>query len=154
MKIRLGLQQHFSYMSMRSPCSIHERCSAEIVSGIDVGSFGQEEFYHLGIASKGGFRKSSPAVMISGFNICPDFEEQIAIEGQLKVLDGSLNAEENEKVKLQKLKSGLMTDLLTGRVRDPDDTRAAGAPRASGTDPGRHSHAYRAARDARGHDEQ
>jgi type I restriction enzyme S subunit len=50
----------------------------------------------------------------------PGFDEQTAIEAQLNAVDDSLKAEENEKGKLHQLKSGLMTDLLTGRVRVPE----------------------------------
>lgn len=49
----------------------------------------------------------------------PKIEEQTIIEAQLDAADKSLSAEENEKAKLHHLKSGLMTDLLTGRVRVP-----------------------------------
>ena len=50
-------------------------------------------------------------------------EEQIAIESRLDAADESLNAEEIEIVKIKQLKTGLMTDLLTGRVRVPLNTK-------------------------------
>jgi type I restriction enzyme S subunit len=53
----------------------------------------------------------------------PKMEEQIAIESRLDAADESLNAEEIEIVKIKQLKTGLMTDLLTGRVRVPLNTK-------------------------------
>ena len=47
----------------------------------------------------------------------PRIEEQIAIESLLNAADKSLDAEEIEMAKIMQLKSGLTTDLLTGRVR-------------------------------------
>lgn len=47
----------------------------------------------------------------------PPVSEQTAIERQLSSLDSRIEAEADERDKLLVLKSGLMDDLLTGRVR-------------------------------------
>ena len=49
----------------------------------------------------------------------PPIEEQrMASEGML-VAEAAISRTESESAKLQQLESGLMTDLLTGRVRVP-----------------------------------
>ena len=50
----------------------------------------------------------------------PDPDEQVAIVERIEALDSALRAEMLGAAKLGKLKSGLMTDLLTGRVRVPE----------------------------------
>ena len=50
----------------------------------------------------------------------PDEQEREAITHALAGADAQRRAEEHEKEKLTLLKSGLMTDLLTGRVRVPE----------------------------------
>ena len=52
----------------------------------------------------------------------PDPEEQSCIADRYQVLDERLMEEEQVSAKLQKLKRGLMHDLLTARVRVPVDT--------------------------------
>lgn len=50
----------------------------------------------------------------------PEEAEQEAIVGLLADLDGGIEAEERELSKLVQLKTGLMADLLIGRVRVPE----------------------------------
>ncbi|MCX6928345.1 MAG: hypothetical protein NT154_34820 [Verrucomicrobia bacterium] len=47
----------------------------------------------------------------------PEEDERKAISSQIHAIEGHICAEEQEQEKLALLKSGLMTDLLTGRVR-------------------------------------
>ncbi len=47
----------------------------------------------------------------------PSPEEQVVISTRYDALDAALQSLENERVKLSHLKSGIMNDLLTGRVR-------------------------------------
>jgi type I restriction enzyme S subunit len=54
----------------------------------------------------------------------PPFEEQIWIAERLEECRSSIESTEHEMVKLQQLKSGLMTDLLTGRIRVPESVLA------------------------------
>jgi type I restriction enzyme, S subunit len=51
----------------------------------------------------------------------PCAEEQQAIVDRIEAMDGRITAEAAGCIKLLKMKSGLMNDLLTGRVRVPDD---------------------------------
>jgi type I restriction enzyme S subunit len=57
----------------------------------------------------------------------PALREQIESMDTLDSLDDSIRNEREEMQKLTQLKSGLMSDLLTGRVRVPDDL-VEGAP--------------------------
>ena len=50
----------------------------------------------------------------------PPFDEQINIAEQLRACGDSIVSIENELLKLTKIKSGFMSDLLTGRVRVPE----------------------------------
>lgn len=50
----------------------------------------------------------------------PEPDEQVAIVERIEAFDSALTAEMLGAAKLHKLKSGLMTDLLTGRVRVPE----------------------------------
>jgi type I restriction enzyme S subunit len=50
----------------------------------------------------------------------PLFDEQINIAEQLRACGDSIVSIENELIKLTKIKSGFMSDLLTGRVRVPE----------------------------------
>jgi type I restriction enzyme, S subunit len=52
--------------------------------------------------------------------LLPSLAEQEAITKILKAQDDQLTAETRGLVKLHALKSGLMADLLTGRVRVPE----------------------------------
>jgi len=47
----------------------------------------------------------------------PDKDEQVRIVEQIVTLDSCISLEVETQAKLSRLKSGLMTDLLTGRVR-------------------------------------
>jgi len=58
---------------------------------------------------------------------CP--EEQRHIAGVLETMDREQVAIEAELSKLHQLKSGLMADLLTGRVRVPESISAVEAQR-------------------------
>ncbi len=49
----------------------------------------------------------------------PPLDEQVLIETRIDELDRLLESETEELQKLTHLKSGLMDDLLTGRVRVP-----------------------------------
>ena len=51
----------------------------------------------------------------------PKEDERNAISLQIHAIEDQICAEEKEHGKLRLLKSGLMTDLLTGRVRVPED---------------------------------
>jgi type I restriction enzyme S subunit len=56
--------------------------------------------------------------ILSHFEICiPDFEEQQKIAEILTTVDHKLDLLRNKKTHLEKLKKGLMGDLLTGNVR-------------------------------------
>jgi type I restriction enzyme S subunit len=55
----------------------------------------------------------------------PPFEEQMWIAEQLEGCSIAIESTECEMVKLHQLKSGLMSDLLTGRVRVPEEIMAA-----------------------------
>jgi type I restriction enzyme S subunit len=50
----------------------------------------------------------------------PEEDERKAISSQIHGIEDQIRAEEKEHGKLALLKSGLMTDLLTGRVRVPN----------------------------------
>lgn len=52
----------------------------------------------------------------------PPLDEQVLIETRIDELDRLLESDTAELQKLTKLKSGLMDDLLTGRVRVPEST--------------------------------
>ena len=52
--------------------------------------------------------------------LCPPIEEQRQIVGRLSAFEKLLTDERAYQVKLQRLKTGLMQDLLTGRVRVPE----------------------------------
>ena len=56
----------------------------------------------------------------------PPYNEQYMIAAQLDALTESIEASEREARKLSKLKSGLMNDLLTGRVRVPESITDGG----------------------------
>lgn len=55
----------------------------------------------------------------------PEPDERKAISSQLQAIEGQICAEERGLRKLALLKSGLMTDLLTGRVRVPEGVAPA-----------------------------
>jgi type I restriction enzyme, S subunit len=57
----------------------------------------------------------------------PPEPEQREIVRRIEQTDDALKAEERKAVKLALLKSGLMTDLLTGRVRVPESTASKAA---------------------------
>jgi type I restriction enzyme S subunit len=65
-------------------------------------------------------RHTSPDRIRSGFALRPKPEEQKEVVRRLEKIDSSINAVVSESAKLSCLKSGLMTDLLTGRVRVPE----------------------------------
>ncbi|MBI3304058.1 MAG: restriction endonuclease subunit S [Deltaproteobacteria bacterium] len=50
----------------------------------------------------------------------PDRDEQVRIVEQIATLDSCISHAVETEAKLSRLKSGLMTDLLTGRVRVPE----------------------------------
>jgi type I restriction enzyme S subunit len=58
----------------------------------------------------------------------PRQDEQGRIAAVLCAADDEKSAVERELAKLHTLKSGLMTDLLTGRVRVPESLFAGGVP--------------------------
>ncbi len=64
-------------------------------------------------------RHTSPDRIRSGFAFRPKPEEQEEVVRRLEEMASSIVAAVNESAKLSFLKSGLMTDLLTGRVRVP-----------------------------------
>ena len=47
----------------------------------------------------------------------PPHLEQLEISRRLDTIDNQINAERDHKIKLRTLKTGLMQDLLTGKVR-------------------------------------
>ena len=53
--------------------------------------------------------------------ICPPVDEQKEIVKRVEALDSAAKSEMENHGKLTLLKSGLMTDLLTGRVRVPEN---------------------------------
>jgi type I restriction enzyme S subunit len=55
----------------------------------------------------------------------PPMDEQEAVVGLVSVADARICTELKNLSKLQLLKSGLMTDLLTGRVRVPEGVEVA-----------------------------
>jgi type I restriction enzyme, S subunit len=55
----------------------------------------------------------------------PLYQEQRRIAAQLDTLNDSIESYEREVRKLSELKAGLMTDLLTGRVRVPGEITVA-----------------------------
>jgi type I restriction enzyme S subunit len=55
----------------------------------------------------------------------PSVDEQRAITESLDALEQKIASEKRNMQKLVSMKSGLMDDLLTGRVRVPLDTKAA-----------------------------
>ncbi|GAB4276090.1 MAG: hypothetical protein Kow0092_31770 [Deferrisomatales bacterium] len=62
----------------------------------------------------------------------PTNEEQLAASEALDGIDEAIDSEERAARKLQRLKSGLLSDLLTGRVRVPEGTLTpAGADQAA-----------------------
>jgi type I restriction enzyme S subunit len=65
-------------------------------------------------------RHTSPDRIRSGFAFRPRPEEQKEIVRRLEEMDYSIVAAVSEATKLRCVKSGLMTDLLTGRVRVPE----------------------------------
>jgi type I restriction enzyme S subunit len=56
----------------------------------------------------------------------PPIEEQEQIVGTVGALDNEIQKEESGHAKLALLKSGLMNDLLTGRVRAPEGVAVTG----------------------------
>jgi type I restriction enzyme, S subunit len=56
----------------------------------------------------------------------PEPLEQDAIVGRIETFDSAIEIEMEEVLKLHHLKSGLMTDLLTGRVRVPETVEVSG----------------------------
>jgi len=50
----------------------------------------------------------------------PPIEEQRTASNAMLASEAAISAEDKQLVKLNQLKSGLMTDLLTGRVRVPE----------------------------------
>jgi type I restriction enzyme S subunit len=65
------------------------------------------------------------STQLNAFEIpLPSLAEQEAITKMLKAQDDRLTAETRGLVKLHALKSGLMSDLLTGRVRVPESVSA------------------------------
>ena len=68
--------------------------------------------------SNDGSQKNLSASLLKQFDISfpTDVEEQSRISNQLLVLDGVIKREQKKQDKLQKQKSGLMHDLLTGKV--------------------------------------
>ena len=52
----------------------------------------------------------------------PPIAEQVAIEARISAMDSRLAVEAEYVAKLKLLKSGLLDDLLTGRVRVADRT--------------------------------
>lgn len=65
-------------------------------------------------------RHTSPDRIRSGFAFRPKPSEQDEIVARFGEMDSAIAAAANEATKLYSLKSGLMTDLLTGRVRVPE----------------------------------
>ena len=55
----------------------------------------------------------------------PDRDEQVRIVEQIATLDSCISLEVETQAKLSRLKSSLMTDLLTGRVRVPEEIAVA-----------------------------
>jgi len=72
------------------------------------------------VRAEGGVQKNLRTDSISGLTLSfPDELEQEKILSALAVQQSRLDAEDGQLAKLRLLKSGLMTDLLTGRVRVP-----------------------------------
>lgn len=85
------------------------------------------EYHRL---SSGSAQPQFPIRDIQGFRLLLfDKSEQERIVSALHRIEHQIGAEESPLAKLRKLKSGLMTDLLTGRVRMPDNflTKAVNA---------------------------
>jgi type I restriction enzyme S subunit len=70
-------------------------------------------------------RHTSPGRIKDGFIVKPHFDEQNAISSRVMALDHQIRTEQNALAKFQSTKSGLMDDLLTGRVRVQDTLQAA-----------------------------
>ena len=76
---------------------------------------------------------------IKAFRVAvPPFAEQALIAERLEGMRTTIDSTERELEKLQHLKSGLMTDLLTGRVRVPETVElvSASANGATSNQPG------------------
>lgn len=65
-------------------------------------------------------RHTSPDRIKSGFGLKPPLEEQDRIVLTLQGAESQIRSTECKLLKLQAIKSGLMSDLLTGRVRVPE----------------------------------
>lgn len=75
------------------------------------------------VSMRSGFPKINRQEM-AGYRLAwPPSKEQNAIATHLANHDRLIAAEQSEISKLRQLKSGLMTDLLEGRVRVPDEAR-------------------------------
>ena len=70
-------------------------------------------------------RHTSPDRIKSGFGAKPRRKEQDQIISTVQTFDSEIAATSKELAKLSALKSGLMTDLLTGRVRVPEEVAVA-----------------------------
>jgi len=49
--------------------------------------------------------------------VVPEIDEQVIIAERIKTTDKKIESEQNYLLKLQKIKSGLMSDLLSGKKR-------------------------------------
>ena len=49
--------------------------------------------------------------------VVPEFDEQVIIAERIKTVDKKIEFEQNYSLKFQKIKSGLMSDLLSGKKR-------------------------------------
>ncbi|MDO9257527.1 MAG: restriction endonuclease subunit S [Bacteroidales bacterium] len=56
--------------------------------------------------------------------VVPEIEEQVLIAERIKTADNKIENEQNYLLKLQKIKTGLMSDLLSGSKSVPIDTTA------------------------------
>jgi type I restriction enzyme S subunit len=68
---------------------------------------------------RSGFPKINREELAEFVTSWPPFDEQQRIASAIELCDREQDAIENELTKLHLLKSGLMADLLSGRVRVP-----------------------------------
>ena len=71
-------------------------------------------------------RHTSPERIKSGLGVKPRREEQDQIVSAIQTFNSEIGATAKELAKLAALKSGLMNDLLTGRVRVPEGIAVTG----------------------------
>lgn len=85
-----------------------------------LGYFMNSEIFHSSLLPYvTGIKVSSisKTTIKNAFVLCPPMEEQAVIVSSLRDIDKDINSQILKLYKLQKLKSGMMSELLTGRIR-------------------------------------